>query len=125
MGIQHQAGSDSVVTAKLFFKLKEQLFQNHIDVKYHNMLYGLENELGYDSFGESPDDDSYFYPTNPSTVIEDYVEGSTQGHDLFYGSAYYRTTSPYSVSSYYIPTGFPQPNSQNMYTLFQSEGHTQ
>eukprot|EP00826_Nyctotherus_ovalis_P038304 TRINITY_DN3582_c0_g1_i3.p1 TRINITY_DN3582_c0_g1~~TRINITY_DN3582_c0_g1_i3.p1 ORF type:complete len:376 (+),score=76.39 TRINITY_DN3582_c0_g1_i3:135-1130(+) len=121
VGIQHQAGSDSVVTAKLFFKLKQQLFQDHIDAKYHNVLYGLDEEMDYDPFSESLDDD-YFYATDPSTGLESSPQ-HTSG--LYYNSAYYRTTSPYSMGSYYIAPGFSQPGGQGLYGMYQSEGHMQ
>mmetsp|Transcript_3026 Transcript_3026/g.4844 ORF Transcript_3026/g.4844 Transcript_3026/m.4844 type:complete len:272 (+) Transcript_3026:91-906(+) len=41
-GPQHQAGSDSLLTAATFFKLRELFFENTIDdEKYRNVLYGL------------------------------------------------------------------------------------
>merc|ERR1712000_592680 len=41
-GPQHQAGSDSLLTAATFFKLREMFFENTIDdEKYRNVLYGL------------------------------------------------------------------------------------
>lgn len=55
VGIQHQAGSDSLVTAAAFFKLKEKFYSDGktglIDVK--NVLYGLNTGEGtaYDKFG--------------------------------------------------------------------------
>jgi CCR4-NOT transcription complex subunit 7/8 len=42
IGPQHQAGSDSLLTALAFFKLKEIYFNNKIDEdKYANQLFGL------------------------------------------------------------------------------------
>lgn len=41
-GPQHQAGSDSLLTGLVFFKMKEMFFEDHIDdVKYCGHLYGL------------------------------------------------------------------------------------
>ncbi|CAD5112540.1 DgyrCDS1750 [Dimorphilus gyrociliatus] len=42
IGQQHQAGSDSLVTGQVFFKMRELFFENLIDEeKYLNHLYGL------------------------------------------------------------------------------------
>lgn len=42
IGPQHQAGSDSLLTGMVFFKMREMFFEDHIDdVKYCGHLYGL------------------------------------------------------------------------------------
>lgn len=42
IGQQHQAGSDSLLTGQVFFKMREMFFENLIDEeKYLNHLYGL------------------------------------------------------------------------------------
>ncbi|CAD5120405.1 DgyrCDS8973 [Dimorphilus gyrociliatus] len=42
IGQQHQAGSDSLLTGQVFFKMREMFFENMIDEeKYLNHLYGL------------------------------------------------------------------------------------
>lgn len=42
IGLQHQAGSDSLVTGMTFFKMKEMFFEDNIDdTKYNGHLYGL------------------------------------------------------------------------------------
>ncbi|XP_044742111.1 CCR4-NOT transcription complex subunit 8-like [Chrysoperla carnea] len=44
LGLQHQAGSDSLLTGMAFFKIKEIFFGNKIDdSKYRNHLFGLSN----------------------------------------------------------------------------------
>ncbi|CAL8104810.1 unnamed protein product [Orchesella dallaii] len=44
LGIQHQAGSDSLLTGISFFRMKEMYFDNHIeDYKYNGRLYGFES----------------------------------------------------------------------------------
>ena len=41
-GSQHQAGSDSLLTLAVFFKLKELFFEDHIDTdKFNGALFGL------------------------------------------------------------------------------------
>jgi hypothetical protein len=42
IGPSHQAGSDSLLTASIFFKMREQYFDNRIsESEYGGMLYGL------------------------------------------------------------------------------------
>lgn len=127
MGIQHQAGSDSIVTAKLFFKLKEALFQNRLDTKYHNALYGFNNEIEYDPYNDSPDEEpqTYFYGNSSTPGLENYTEGTTNnaGAGMYYGSGYYRATSPYSMGGYYMSPGYSQGMgvNQNAYTMYTNE----
>ena len=49
IGPQHQAGSDSLLTAKTFFKMREAFFDDCIeDAKYLGYLYGT---CGFSHFG--------------------------------------------------------------------------
>lgn len=41
IGPQHQAGSDSLLTAATFFKMRSRFFEDEIDPKYLGTLYGL------------------------------------------------------------------------------------
>lgn len=42
VGPQHQAGSDSLLTGMVFFKMREMFFEDNIDdAKYCGHLYGL------------------------------------------------------------------------------------
>lgn len=41
IGPQHQAGSDSLLTASTFFKMRARFFEDDIDPKYLGTLYGL------------------------------------------------------------------------------------
>ncbi|KAL7671943.1 hypothetical protein ACOME3_006845 [Neoechinorhynchus agilis] len=42
IGPSHQAGSDSLLTGQVFFKIREMFFEDHIDeVKYSGHLFGL------------------------------------------------------------------------------------
>lgn len=42
IGPSHQAGSDSLLTASTFFKMRELYFNDHIDdAEYNGKLYGL------------------------------------------------------------------------------------
>jgi CCR4-NOT transcription complex subunit 7/8 len=41
IGIQHQAGSDSIITSEIFFKLKKEYFTEDIFITDKNVLFGL------------------------------------------------------------------------------------
>ena len=41
VGPMHQAGSDSLLTASTFFKMRRVYFDGRIDAKYIGLLYGL------------------------------------------------------------------------------------
>ncbi|GAA5865355.1 hypothetical protein JCM1840_001540 [Sporobolomyces johnsonii] len=43
IGPQHQAGSDSLLTAATFFKMRDKFFENSIDAKFMGVLYGLNS----------------------------------------------------------------------------------
>lgn len=118
MGIQHQAGSDSVVTAKLFFKLREKQLKNRTDTKYQNSLYGFDSDADYDPSSDSPDEEiqPFFFGHAGSPVLDAYADAS-HSSGMYYGSGFYRTSSPYSIGSYYMPPGFPQ----NIYNMYHSE----
>lgn len=46
IGQQHQAGSDALLTAATFFKMREYYFDNAIDdAKYLNILFGLGQNI--------------------------------------------------------------------------------
>ncbi|KAJ3122251.1 CCR4-NOT transcription complex subunit 7 [Nowakowskiella sp. JEL0407] len=46
LGLQHQAGSDSLLTCKTFFKMRQQFFDDEIDdEKYLGFLYGLSSSF--------------------------------------------------------------------------------
>jgi len=45
IGPQHQAGSDSLLTAATFFKMKKIFFEDTIGDKYMGVLFGLGQNL--------------------------------------------------------------------------------
>ncbi|GJQ11786.1 hypothetical protein GpartN1_g3577.t1 [Galdieria partita] len=48
IGQMHQAGSDSLLTMKVFFKMKESIFSGHIDERrYCGVLYGLGSAAAF------------------------------------------------------------------------------
>jgi CCR4-NOT transcription complex subunit 7/8 len=44
IGIQHQAGSDSIVTHEIFFKLKQEYFSENLFHSDKNILFGMGHE---------------------------------------------------------------------------------
>jgi len=44
IGPKHQAGSDSLLTASTFFKMRQMFFDNKIDSKFSGALYGLSEQ---------------------------------------------------------------------------------
>jgi hypothetical protein len=43
-GLEHQAGSDSLITAAVFFKIEEQFFHGQLpEFQYNGQLFGLGN----------------------------------------------------------------------------------
>jgi hypothetical protein len=46
-GNQHQAGSDSALTGSLFFRLKRDVFPDHLD-QFRGQIYGLSGVLALD-----------------------------------------------------------------------------
>ncbi len=107
-GIQHQAGSDSLVTSRIFFKLREEYLHQYIGPEYHNVLHGLSsgsepyaNEydvlaspLGHGMLSSPP---GYYYP-DP----EGYDAGYSGAHPYYAGVP--ESHQPYS-SEYYTGDG--------------------
>lgn len=130
VGTQHQAGSDSLVTSELFFKLKRDFFSNRIDPKYHNALYGLDTGIDYDPYSESPDEENqpYFFDPGANGLMEGYGEPSpnhTHPNGMYYGQTYYRAPpTAYPMGSYFMPAGFSQnaPLPQHMFGVYPGEG---
>ncbi|GIX61000.1 CCR4-associated factor family protein [Babesia caballi] len=74
IGPQHQAGSDSLVTCRTFFKLMQRYFENKLDdEKYQGVIYGLGKTTAQ-LHGDGKSDGLYNTPTYPMTVP--YANGS-------------------------------------------------
>lgn len=55
VGMQHQAGSDSLLTAKAFFKIRHVFFDDHMDdTKYSGFLYGIGPDPSTSLTGSAP-----------------------------------------------------------------------
>ncbi len=57
-GSMHQAGSDSLLTSEVFFKLKEQYMQRNFSDSHKNLLFGLGNNS---EISENYYEDSQFW----------------------------------------------------------------
>ncbi|CAH7681255.1 ribonuclease H-like domain-containing protein [Phakopsora pachyrhizi] len=68
-GKEHQAGSDSLLTADTFFALRSQYFDNELDdAKFLGQIYGLASSSNPQPFREmtpSSVDDPLAFPTDP------------------------------------------------------------
>lgn len=58
IGIQHQAGSDSLITSEIFFKLKQEYLSEDSTLTDKNILYGIglgveDSEINYQSYNNS------------------------------------------------------------------------
>ena len=62
-GMQHQAGSDSLVTLKLFWSLKTGGYKNDINLKEVFMVFGMDSESEYSQ-------DSFFQQFNQQFLPE-------------------------------------------------------
>lgn len=80
IGRQHQAGSDSLVTCKTFFKLLELYFDNKIDdKKYSGIIYGLGTTIK--NYNNKFDDNAYKHNNNNNN------SGNNNG--VYYGNNNY------------------------------------
>ncbi|TKA51588.1 hypothetical protein B0A53_05269 [Rhodotorula sp. CCFEE 5036] len=70
IGPQHQAGSDSLLTAATFFKMRDKFFENSIDKKFMGVLYGLNSGSAITNLTYPREfNGAVHYPVNVSTPI--------------------------------------------------------
>lgn len=83
VGPQHQAGSDSLVTCRTFFKLMQRYFENKLDdEKYQGVIYGLGKTSAH-IHGDSKTDSLYQTPTYPLAMPYASTQGGVKwGTDL-------------------------------------------
>lgn len=77
VGTQHQAGSDSLLTAQVFFKLRSAFFENgKIDSeRFSNQLYGLGSSSGYSNNNPfSTGSDNLLGTTPPAHILASPLE---------------------------------------------------
>ncbi|GAA5885041.1 hypothetical protein JCM3774_003456 [Rhodotorula dairenensis] len=70
IGPQHQAGSDSLLTAATFFKMRDKFFENSIDKKFMGVLYGLNSGSATTNLSYPREfNGAVHYPVNVSTPV--------------------------------------------------------
>ncbi|KAK1444533.1 Ribonuclease H superfamily protein [Babesia gibsoni] len=80
VGPQHQAGSDSLVTCRTFFKLMQRYFENKLDdEKYQGVIYGLgKASASAQIHGDSKNDSLYHTPTYPLAMPFNATQGGVK-----------------------------------------------
>ena len=49
-GIQHQAGSDALLTSEIFFEICKRFFSKGIPSKYYNNIFGISQEGAFSNY---------------------------------------------------------------------------
>lgn len=106
IGIQHQAGSDSLLTLALYFTILEKMFKGPVPPKFENVIYGigkghcpnatyLENYRNYIFYDEETDytDDSY-RNNNLDFIHYTYSDDQFYQYQQSYGNPYFRPIAP-------------------------------
>lgn len=75
IGPQHQAGSDALLTLAAFMKLREMYFKNSIDMRYKNVLYGINS---MDTISDYSAESYVTFDYNPM-MYGDYTNGMPLG----------------------------------------------
>lgn len=110
IGSQHQAGSDSVLTAEIYFKIKKQ---NTSDLKGKNILYGLgdgSEEIENSKFNNSLTDNNYHNTVNSFPGMYNYevnnfygflyANNINRGFNNAYANFNYSGNSGFNLNSY-------------------------
>ena len=113
-GIMHQAGSDALLTAKLFLKMKHELFgddMNKIKNDHLNILFSLNptqetdygsyyDEMAYESM-QMYDPQMYYYYGTGNTNNGLFNRGEIQNPQMNYANSMYRQYYPYNMYQSY------------------------
>merc|ERR1712183_717723 len=79
-GPQHQAGSDSLLTGKVFFKIYEEYFSHGLDdINYSGQIYGFHSSIPTTSTGlhsNSPAASAGFHSYLPATSTSNEFQSS-------------------------------------------------
>ncbi len=129
IGSQHQAGSDSVVTSEIFFRLKKISDFNEIFYKGKNVLYGLgygsdDNEainFNQNYYANSTINQSNNY-VNPN-VFQKNIQGFSSNME---GNLYMNQVNPPFYGNMSIMNSLPQSNynyNNNNYTNYNYNGY--
>ena len=92
IGKKHQAGSDSLVTLMVYFKIQQMFFKNGVPDNYKNHLFGLQSS-------SSQYYSDKFHPINEREPYQSYVPYRDQ-QQLYSQYVHYYGESPYQGYSY-------------------------
>ncbi|CDW81835.1 caf1-domain-containing protein [Stylonychia lemnae] len=115
IGITHQAGSDSLVTSQVFFKLRSN-FQNlfpQIILEYNHDVYGFSNDQAFPSMSRTPATIHHIDPLHSNTFDEN---DNAVNHELYYN---YVPNSDYDGGFFYNGLGSGTTNNVDL-SVFQS-----
>jgi CCR4-NOT transcription complex subunit 7/8 len=112
IGIQHQAGSDSIITSEIFFKLKSEYFSDDLIKSDKNVLFGLG--VGTDEGEFQFSNANTYYPnyynnTNNKTINNNFNTGNNfDFSNSFYPQSLINMQYPYlrntNTTSYFPNT---------------------
>lgn len=126
IGIQHQAGSDSIITSEIFFKLKSEIYSEDLIKADKNVLFGMgigneDNEFVYNAGGylNYPINlnKQVYLPTNGNKVNPNQIPANTATFE--YPNTYFDPQVNASMNYNYLRnlnnTGYFPPNYQYNY----------
>jgi hypothetical protein len=104
IGIQHQAGSDSILTSEIFFKLKGEYLTEEFLLNEKNVLFSLYFDEGVDKYYLTGNNNSNYNYQNQFN----YTQYNNQGYQNYFPPEYaqiYQTQNLYSgpIQYNYIP----------------------
>jgi CCR4-NOT transcription complex subunit 7/8 len=107
VGNSHQAGSDSLITSKVFFQLITQ-YAEQVDLTlYKNKLFGLNNQ-SVDEFGQSAGNYNY-YANNNMNMYGNKVQNGYKVANM-------------NTNSYYPTTNGTNYNNNNFNSIWNNQG---
>jgi CCR4-NOT transcription complex subunit 7/8 len=137
IGIQHQAGSDSIITSEIFFKLKSEYFSDDLIRADKNVLFGIGGDDFDSSFNSfpflngnnsiytpqkvslpqvtpvnslyPPEYSNPYYPQNVSLINMTYGYGSRTNSAPYYPNKMNVGVNPYGIQ-------YPQMMNGNIYS---------
>lgn len=107
-GIQHQAGSDALLTLELFFKIVRIHFFKGIPSKYYNNIFGISQEGGF-----------VHYQGGHELAMN---QMNHQGYTQYYGGFHYYNDNFYNPMENFGYPQHPQQNNNNYFNQQQQRG---
>ena len=105
-GHSHQAGSDSLLTLELFFKIKETSFKAGIPSKHTNKIFGLTNE---GTFAHAN------YNNNQDVMMQNYINFNGYHQQYYDHQQFYQQNHMFDMAYYRNQQQQPQMPPFNFY----------